>query len=65
MEKKKYNGDDLYRINQEIKNYGKSHKGLLNDDETSELGSMLNERAKAISDCLGVEVHSICEDDDK
>lgn len=64
MPKKKYDGDDLYRIDQDIKSYSKSHKGKLNDDERAELGSKLNERAKALSDILGVKIHSICEDDD-
>lgn len=64
MAKKKYDGDDLYRINQGIKDYCKSHKGKLNEKEHAELGSMLNERAKAISDILGVKIHSISEDDD-
>ena len=62
--RKKYNGDDLYRIDQDIQSFTKSHKGNLNDEDREELRTKLNERAKAISDVLGVKVHSVCEDDD-
>lgn len=65
MSKKKYDEADLYTIEQDISSYCKSHKGKLNDDERTELGSKLNERAKAMSDVLGVKIHSICEDEDK
>lgn len=63
MSRKKYNGDDLARIDKEIRAFSKSHKGELSDGEHKELCSMLKKRAHAMSDVLGVPIHSICEDD--
>ena len=49
----------LYDVQQEIKGFLKNHNKKLNDDERNELGELLNRRAKALSDALGVEVGSI------
>lgn len=59
--KRKMNGDDLYRIDQSVKAFCKTHKGELTKREHRKLRKLLNKRAAALSDCLGVTVHSICE----
>ena len=49
----------LYDIEQEIKSFLKEHKGKFGDDERGVLGVLLDRRAQAISDVLGVEVGAI------
>ena len=64
MNRKKYDGDDLYQIDQSVQSFCDNHSDELDDNEHDELRAMLKERARAISDILGVKVHSVCEDDD-
>lgn len=64
MSRKKYDGDDLYQIDQSVRSFCDAHPDELDDNEHDELQAMLEERARAISDILGVTVHSVCEDDD-
>lgn len=53
------NNNDLYETNQSVKDYVKSHRRKLNETEKNTLGNLLDERAKAISNFLGVKVSSI------
>lgn len=62
--KKKNSGDALYEADKAVKDFCKTHKGNLSEEEHLELSGLLNKRASAMSDALGVEIHSICEDDD-
>jgi hypothetical protein len=50
---------DLFDVEEEIKRFLKDHKKELNNEEHDELGKLLDRRAKAISDVLGVEVSSV------
>lgn len=51
--------DELYNANQAVKEFTESHSKNLSDDERIELGELLDKRAKALSDVLGVKVGSV------
>jgi len=50
---------ELFDVEEEIKEFTKKHKKDLNNEEHEELGKLLDRRAKAISDVLGVKVGSV------
>ena len=58
--KKKATADDLYRIDQDIRSFCRSHKGELSEREHKQLRKKLDKRASAMSDVLGIEIHSVC-----
>ena len=60
----KKNGDDLYNADQAVRNFCKSHGKQLDENEHNDLRELLKERASAMSDVLGQEIHSIGESDD-
>lgn len=59
MFRKKLNGDNLYMADQAVKKFCDTHRGELSDQEHIELEELLDERAAALSDVLGVKVHSV------
>lgn len=50
---------DLYDSDKAVKDFVKGHDKKLTDKEHNELGSLLEKRASAISDVLGVKVSSV------
>jgi len=50
---------DLYDADKAVENFVKAHKGNLSEEERDTLGDLLDRRAAAISDVLGVEVSSV------
>ena len=57
---------DLFDVEEEIQDFLGQNKGDLTDEERDELGELLDRRAAAISDVLGVEVNSVsslCDDE--
>lgn len=61
MREKKYkkSSNNLFKVQDEIKSFQKTHKGKLNERDRAKIGKLLNRRAKAMSGVLGVEVGSI------
>lgn len=57
---RKKNGNDLYRADRAVRSFCARHKGDLSKRQHKKLRKLLNRRAAAISDCLGVTVHSVC-----
>lgn len=56
------NNSELFEVNQKIDELCKKYKpGKMPEKEKGILRDLLNRRAKAMSEVLGVEVHSICE----
>jgi small-conductance mechanosensitive channel len=55
--------DELYNADKKIKSFVENHGKNLSDDERSELGELLDERARALSNVLGVKVGSITGND--
>lgn len=51
--------DDLFEADQAIKKFTESHELELSDEEHEELAGLLDRRAEAISEVLGVRVGSI------
>lgn len=51
--------NDLYDADKAVKDFVKGHGKNLSDEEHDELGELLNRRAAAISDALGVDVGSV------
>lgn len=56
---RRLNGDDLYRADQAVKKFCNTHRGELSDREHIKLEKLLDKRAAALSDVLGVKVHSV------
>ncbi|MHC1735748.1 MAG: hypothetical protein AB9921_08800 [Erysipelotrichaceae bacterium] len=50
---------NLYDADQDVRAFVKAHKGELNEEERDTLGDLLDRRAAAISDVLGVKVGSV------
>jgi len=50
---------DLYDADQDVNNFVNVHKGKLSNEEKETLGELLDRRAEAISDVLGVKVSSV------
>ena len=50
---------NLYDADKAVKNYVKEHGKKLADDERDELGDLLEKRAAAMSDVLGVKISSV------
>ena len=48
------NSDAVFNADQAVKSFVKSHGKKLSDDERNELGGLLRNRAKAMSDALGI-----------
>lgn len=66
MERKitiKTDNDEIFKADQAVKSFLKSHGKKLNNDEKKELGGLLRKRAKALSDVMGIRVDSIADDD--
>lgn len=64
---KKYDGitiksDEAYLADKAVRDFCKSHKRGLNESEAEMLHILLRNRAEAISNALGVDVHCICEE---
>ncbi|MBR4057656.1 MAG: hypothetical protein IKK00_05920 [Oscillospiraceae bacterium] len=59
---KKDSGNDLYSAGKAVRDFCKEHKGTLSEDEHETLRGLLNRRAEATSEALGVKIHSICEE---
>lgn len=57
--KKKTASERLYRADQAARKFCDSHKGELSPRQHKKLGKLLDSRADAISDVLGVRVYSI------
>lgn len=55
--------DDVYNADKAVRDFGKNHPKDLSEDEHKTLRKLLDNRARAMSDALGVEIHSICEDE--
>ena len=54
--------NELFEVNKKIEELTKKYKpGKMPEKEKGILRDLLNRRAKALSDVLGVDVHSICE----
>lgn len=51
--------NDFLEVQDEIKDFLKEHKKKLTDEEHNDLCELLNQRAKALSEILGVEVSSV------
>ena len=69
MEELKFKDDpkaleELGIISEKIQNFSNSHPNELTEKEHEELRELLNERAKALSNATGLQIHSICEDDE-
>lgn len=54
-------GDAFCRADKAIRDFTKAHKAPLSDAEHEELGELLRERARRMSDVLGVHVSSIAD----
>ena len=54
-------GDAFCKADQAIREFTKEHKAPLSEAEHEELGELLRERARRISDVLGVHVGSIAD----
>lgn len=54
--------DAVYKADQAVKDFVKSHGKKLNESERKELGGLLKDRAKALSDVLGTKVDSVVDD---
>lgn len=52
-----------YEADRAVREFCDSHSEELSESEHRELRSLLNNRAAAMSEYLGVEVGSICDDD--
>ena len=66
MERKitiKTDNDEIFKADQAVKGFLKSHGKKLNNEEKKELGGLLRKRAKALSDVMGIHVGSIADDD--
>ena len=68
MKELKFNGDidaqeRLAKAQTAIDDYSKSHPNEFSEEEHKEFRSLLNERASALSSATGMNIHSICEDD--
>ena len=50
---------DLHDADKAVKDFVKVHKGNLSEEERDTLGDLLDRRAAAISDVLGVKVSSV------
>ena len=50
---------DLHDADKAVKDLVKVHKGNLSEEERDKLGDLLDRRAAAISDVLGVKVSSV------
>ena len=50
---------DLYDADKAVKNFVKVHKGKLSEENRDALGDLLDRRAAAISNVLGVKVSSV------
>ena len=50
---------DLHDADKAVKDFVKVHKGNLSEEEKDTLGDLLDRRAAAISDVLGVKVSSV------
>ena len=50
---------DLYDADKAVKDFVKVHKGNLSEEERDTLGDLLDRRAAAMSDVLGVKVSSV------
>lgn len=59
MFRRKLDGDDLYRADQAVKKFCIAHPNQLTDREHRKLERLLEKRAAAISDVLGVKVHAV------
>lgn len=59
MFKKKTSEEKWYRADQAVRAFGKKHKGTLSKRERRKLGRLLDKRASALSDVLGVKVSSV------
>lgn len=46
-----------------IDRYSATHPGRLSDEEHREFGSLLRERAAALSEATGLKIHSIVDDE--
>ncbi len=55
--------DEVYEADQAVRRFLKSHKGKLNDSEHKELGNLLRNRAKALSEALGTKISSVADKD--
>lgn len=58
----KVNDDGLFKVDKAIKDFSKSHKGKLTDDDHKVLRGLLNDRAKELSKALGTKVSSLFDD---
>lgn len=56
--------EKLSKICNEIQDFVDNHPKQLNEQEHKELRVLLNERAKALSNATGWDIHSISEDDE-
>lgn len=54
-------GDAFSRADQAVRDFTREHKASLTDTEHEELGELLRERARRISDVLGVHVGSVAD----
>lgn len=68
MPKLKYRNDEealrrLANAERAIDEYSSAHKGKLTETERREFGSLLNERAAALSQATGMRIHSLAEED--
>lgn len=54
-------GDRYCEADKAVRDFTKSHKAPLSDAEHEELGELLRERARTMSDLLGVHVGSIAD----
>lgn len=68
MKKFKYRNDPvalkrLSDVENAIEEFTNSHPKKLSKEEHSELSDLLRERASALSDVTGLNIHSICGDD--
>lgn len=59
FKKKKTASERLYRVDQAVRKFCDSHKGKLSPRQHKKLEKLLDNRADAISDVLGVRIHSI------
>lgn len=55
--------DELYNADQAVRSFVKDHENDLNEDEHRELRHLLQDRAKALSNVLGIKISSIADDD--
>lgn len=51
--------EDLYNADQAVRKFAKEHKPPLSEEEHGELVGLLKNRARAMSDALGVEVSAL------